>query len=429
MKKLLLGFMAVLLVAGGAAQAAGEEAFATGLERFKQSDYRAALERFEAAQAAGMEQPKLDYNIGVCQLKLDNYARARRAFLRSAQHPPLRDLSHYNIGLAETARGNDAEAKKWFRLVYNESDSAKLRALAKRRLDDAGQADAETAKRWFAGFSIAYGYDDNIEDPVQAGAADKGDSFTKLLLYTSGLLQGTNDDGIRLGLSGYFLRYQDVSAYDLNLLQARLDKRFSAGNWRNSIGVALEQTSLGNNDYLQTAKLTLSGELPLSARDELRLRYRYSSIASQDVLYDKLEGSRNEAQVRWQRKESGYRLRASYEYEVNDREDYRGATTFTSYSPVRNTFELRGDRDISANWELGGRLGYRNSRYADANVLADSSEVTRDDDRLLAGAELSRSLGGGLKGYLEYKYTDNDSNIDAYDYTRNLYSIGLAGSF
>jgi hypothetical protein len=376
-----------------------------------------------------MKQPKLDYNIGVCYYRLSQYARAKRAFLRAADHPPLRDLSHYNVALVESARNREDEARIWFGRVYSESDNARLKALAARRLGLEVAPERAGGSKWFGGFSTAVGYDDNIEDPSQTGVTDKGDNFAKLLLYTSGLLQGSHRNGLRLGLNGYFLRHQDVSAYDINLLQANLTKSFTVADWRNRAGVGLEQTSLGGDDYLQTVKLTMTGEMPLSASDALRLRYRYSSIASQDAAYDKLEGNRHEAELRWQRKRNSRRLRASYEYEVNDREDYQGATTFSSYSPTRHTLELRAGIEPAQAWEFDGRLAYRNSRYADANVLVGGGSVTREDDRLLAGVALSRRLSASLKVDLDYKYTDNDSNLDVYDYSRSIYSIGLSGSF
>lgn len=410
--------------------AAGETDFDTGVTLFSNAEYRSALTHFVAAEKAGMKEPKLYFNMGVCHYKLEQYSQAKSAFLRAAAFPSLRDLSYYNVGLVEQAQGGDAQAKKWFQQVYDNTHDDKLKRLAAAKLGRrTGASSTAEAKKWFAGYSLSVGYDDNIEDPALNGASGKGDNFANAMLYAGGVLQGSYNEGVRLMATGYLQKYQDVTIYDLSMLQLKLDKSFVIGSWKNVVGVGVEQMTLGSNDYLRTAKLRLSGEKKLSATDALRLRYRYSDIASLDTLYDKLEGSRHEAEIRWRRKLSNKRFQASYEYEVNDRKDYTGATTFSSYSPTRHTIELRTRLEPAPRWQLKGRFAYRNSTYADANILTGGAQVKREDDQGMVAVGVARKLGKTLKVNLDYKYTDNSSNISAYTYTRNIYSVGLSGSF
>jgi len=410
--------------------AAGENEFDTGVRLFSNAEYRAALTHFVAAEKAGMKEPKLYFNMGVSHYKLGQYPLAKKAFLRAATYPSLRDLSYFNVGLVAQAENDDAQAKQWFQRVYDHTSDAKLKGLAATKLGmHSGSASTAAAKKWFAGYSLSFGYDDNIEDPSLNSVSGKGDNFANAMLYASGVLQGSYNEGVRLMATGYLQKYQDVTVYDLSMLQLKLDKSFIIGSWKNVAGVGVEQMTLGSNDYLRTAKLRLSGEKTLSATDALRLRYRYSDITSLDPLYDKLEGSRHEAEIRWRRKLSDRRFQASYEYEINDRKDYTGATTFSSYSPTRHTVELRGRVEPVPQWQLKGRLAYRNSTYADANILTSGARVTREDEQARAAVGVSRKLGKTLKLNVEYKYTDNSSNISAYTYTRNIYSVGLSGSF
>lgn len=409
--------------------AVGETEFDKGISFFKHADYHAALIHFLTAQEEGMKAPKLDYNIGVCQYKLGLYDQARKSFLSAARHQPMRALAHYNVGLVTQAENRPDEAKVWFRKAYDETDNRKLKRLAGRQLGlNAGPGQTASSRPWFAGFSAEVGYDDNIQDPTLGSAANKGDSYASLLLYASGQLQGDYKNGIRLGANGYFIRYQDVTAYNIGLLQFNLDKMFLLGKWQNAARLGLDRTTLGSNDYLQSAKLSLAGTRALSLRDSLRLRYRYSDITSLKAIYDKLEGTRQEAEVRWQRKLENARIRAIYEYEFNDRKDLKSTTTFTSYSPTRNTFELLASYALNARWEIKGRLSLRNSHYNDPDLLSSGRSVTRDDQRVLAGVKLKRRLTKALKLTLGYKYTDNNSNISIHDYTRNLYSIGISGA-
>jgi hypothetical protein len=410
--------------------AAGESDFDKGVNLFNQSKYRAALAHFIAAKDAGMQEPKLYFNMGVSYYRLEQYGQAKEAFLHAAEHSPMRDLAYYNIGLVESARNQSAQANIWFQRVYDKTGDANLKELAAAKLGlKPGQEYSSSGHKWFGGFSTAVGYDDNIEDPSQNGVTGKGDNFINVMLYGIGVVQGSYDNGIRLAVNGYFQHYQDVTIYDLNMLQANLDKSFTVGSWQNVAGFGVEQTTLGTKDYLRTVKLKFSGEKMLSSTDKLRLRYRYSDIASLDTAYDKLKGSRHEAEVRWQRQLSDKRIRASYEYEVNDRNDFRNGTTFLSYSPTRHTVELWARMRPTPAWMLKGRLAYRHSIYSDANILASGRRVTREDDRSLLALGMSHKLGKSLKFNLDYKYTDNTSNISGYDYTRNIYSAALTGGF
>lgn len=409
--------------------AVGESDFDAGVTLFNDAEYSEALIRFEAAEKAGMKEPKLYFNMGVCHYKLGQYRQARSAFLRSASSSSLRDLSHYNIGLVEQAEGKDTQAQRWFQRVYDNTQDIRLKALAGSKLGvREGAASRSAEKNWFAGYSFNLGYDDNIEDPALNGASGKGDNFLNAMVYASGVLQGSYNEGVRLMAVGYLQKYQDVTVYDLGMLQLKLDKSFMSGPWKNAAGVGVEQMTLGTNDYLRTGKLRFLGEKALSTSDTLRLRYRYSDITSLNTAYDKLEGDRHQAEIRWQHKLPHKRFQASYEYEVNDRNDYTGTTTFSSYSPTRHTIDLRARFEPTPQWQLKGRLAYRNSRYADANILASGARVTREDDQARAAIGISRKLGRTLTLDADYKYTDNSSNIDVYTYTRNVYSVGISGS-
>lgn len=423
-------YIGVLFLGITSAYAAGENAFDKGVNLFRQSDYRGALEQFVSAKNAGMREPKLYFNMGVCYYKLGQYEKSKASFKQAAEHPPMRDLAYYNIGLVESARNRTAEADVWYQRVYDSTDDANLKNLAAAKLGlSAAREKADSGHKWFAGFSTSVGYDDNIEDPTQAGATGKGDSFINLMFYGMGIVQGSYDNGIRLGANGYFKRYKDVTAYDMNLLQLNLDKSFTFGSWKNVAGLGVGQSTLGSNDYLRAFKVKLSGKKTLSSTDTLRLRYRYSDFTSLDTAYDKLEGSRHEAEVRWQRRLTDKRIRALYEYEFNDRNDFKSGTTFVSYSPTRHTVELRGSLNPAPAWTVKGRLSYRHSTYNNANIFASGTRKTREDDRALCALGLSRNLGKSLKINLDYKYTDNMSNINSYDYTRNVYSVGVSGRF
>ena len=431
MKRLFtIVFLVLSLAISGVAQAAGELEFSQGVALFKQNAYADALKKFEAARKAGMREPKLDFNQALCNLKLQHYDAAYDAFQRAAKYKPLQSLAYFNIALLELERGNSDQAREWLLRVSKSAAEPKLRALAERKLRQIdGVSPLDASPVWSNGYSLSVGYDDNIEDPTLIGTTNKGDSFASAIVYLT--RSDATDNGIRLGLIGFTQQYSTVSTYDLNLLQLLLDNGWRVGSWRNRVGAEYESSTLGGNAYLGAVKLYLSGKRDLTPLDELRLRYRYSTFSSLSPAYDYLDGSRHEVEMRWQHRRQDLTLQSAYEFELNERNDYRSTTTplFSSYSPTRHTIDLRADANLTPEITLDGRLTWRASLYNQANVLADSSRITRNDDSLSVGLGLGYALTKDLSIECKYKFTENHSNIATYHYTRHIYTLGIKGKF
>jgi hypothetical protein len=68
---------------------------------------------------------------------------------------------------------------------------------------------------------------------------------------------------------------------------------------------------------------------------------------------------------------------------------------------------------------------YRNSSYSEDNIEADGTVIKRNDDRLRGYLEFSRILDKNTNLSLEYTYTDNQSNIDRYSYSKNVFMANL----
>lgn len=430
MKRILtIIFLMLLASVGQQAYALGEVEFTQGVSLYKKAQYPEALNKFTAARKAGMDEPRLNFNLALCYLKLKQYDQAREEFLNAAQHKPLAGLAWFNVGLLELERGDREDAISWFNLVRDSAQQEKLRVLAEQRLAqlEQGSSNQLNTSIWDNGYRLHLGYDDNIEDPALIGTTDKGDNFSSALAYITRTSDGV--DGWRVGAVAFLQHYNSVKIYDLDLLQLTLDKGFSSGDWRNRLGTELEATTLGGNDYLQTAKFHISGKLPLSAMDELRLRYRYSSVSAMSPTYDYLAGDRHELELRWQHQRDNLQIQAGYEYEMNHRNDYYGTTVFSSYSPNRHTIDLRADVLFAGGWQLDSRINWRSSVYQESNILADSSTVKRSDERLMLSLGATYALSDSLDVGFEYKFTENHSNIDIYHYTRHIYTLGISGTF
>lgn len=118
-------------------------------------------------------------------------------------------------------------------------------------------------------------------------------------------------------------------------------------------------------------------------------------------------------------------LHGIYQLELNDRNGWETGSTFSSLSPTRNTFRLEYLHQLDESWNMVVSGSYRNSHYSEENLEADGEVVRRRDDRLRGYLEFSRTLSKHAGISLEYTYTNNQSNIDRYDYDQNIISANV----
>lgn len=405
------------------------DAFHSGMEAFRTGRFEQALTEFEQARRAGLDSVALAYNLGATYYKLGRYDLAAQAFSRVARHPPMAALAHYNLGLIARKTGDEAAARDRFRQAYDETDDATLKTLAQREVARLPEP-APPAKRWFVGASASAGYDDNViaPDDLLLPTA-QGDHVSEFFADAHGLLTGSPENGLRLDLSGYALRYQELSPYDIGVGAAGMTWMRARGDWETEAGAKLEQSLLGDEDYLRTASAVVRGMRAIGPGFDWILRYRYSNIEALAAPYDPLAGTRHDISTEGRWHFNRGRLRLVYAFEANDRDDFRDGTTFISYSPRRHELRVIAAKHMAGDWEAEAELGYRLSRYDDAETLAGSSTVRREDDRYQAALRLFKPLGEHWQINAEYSHSDNASNIANYDYERNLYLLGLTGYF
>lgn len=431
MKKLIVTLLLVFATAG-MAQAAdnADSSFKAGLKAFRSGDYQTALGQFEQARRQGLERPALDYNLGVSYYKLKDYNRARDAFLRAASHTSIRPLAYYNLGLVELRLDNKPEAMGRFREARDAAQDERLQGLAERMLAklEGKPVEAPIADKawWLASASLNAGYDDNLIDPSDQSGSNEGDSFYELFALASGPLVGTFNDGIRLDLSAFAIRHQEIDVYDMNVLRGGVSSVKPLGAWQSRLGLELERSTLGDDSYLGGVHLLASTER-IFADKRLRLRFRATDFTALEDIHDPLEGQRYQFDAELRSKITRQRhWRIAYKLELNEREDLATPSTFTSFSPTRHNLRLAGEIPLAPEWTLGGDLRYRLSRYNDDNLFSDGSSDRREDVQLQTTLKLRYALATNWEAQLEYSYTDNDSSIDGFDYDRNLYLLGIS---
>jgi tetratricopeptide (TPR) repeat protein len=405
----------LVLVGEGAigAQAADESAeFAAAEAAFRAGDFASALDLFKAARAAGSAGPAIDYNSGVCEYKLGDYAAAAATFATLAeQFPSMRELAQYNRGLALLALGRDVEATAAFEIARTSSDPAIAR-LSAEKLGTSGPA----APRAWTGFaSLAVGHDDDValldELSLPAGVS-AASAFSELVGGLSRTLGYSLP--LRLDASAYVVRYPDARDYDQDAVRLGFSVLGTRGAWRFEGGPYYDYDRLGGSAFERLVGAGGRARRSFGDRTRVDLRVAVEDVSSADERYDYIEGTRRQLRATVEHDVGLARWRFGYGLETNSRAD-------PSVSPRRNRWALEYLRSIDA-WSLGGSLLYRESRYSDA-------APSRSEDLKEIAMTVRRTLHRDYLIELTLRHSANDSTDARFSYRTNRVGIGVAKSF
>ena len=405
--------------------------FDKGVAAFQNKEYVTALQFFERAQSEGLDDNKLNYNLGVTYYKLKRLEEAKHAFLKISRDQEMEALAHYNLGLVALKQNDVKKAAEWFNKTLEISKSDKLAWLSAEQLRRLGyevplQNDA--AYPSFALIRGSLGYDDNVilrADIQTSFAANRGDSYLELFAYGNKQVAQRGDKAVQIEGSLFDIRYSDLSNYDLDDLYIHAFLKNQIDLWTLETGLSQDVTFLGGNGLDRTATLQITGERKISERNKLRLRYGLSRIDDLDAAYSYLTGWSHQAQVESILYEGRQLIRITYRFEYNDRKDSQ-TPLFTSYSPTRHMLEIRDIFPIVDRLKAEIKLRYRYSHYHDASEQFDGSYISRNDKRYRAVARLVYSVRKQTELSGEYTHTDNHSTIPIEQYKRNQYQLNFS---
>lgn len=410
--------LAVALCAGPAAAQDASALFDAGGAAFADGDYGRALSLFEEARDAGSRGPAVHYNIGVCRYRLGDYAGSAEAFRYLADnYPSMRGLALYNLGLARLRQQRDEEARALFGQAAREAGDDKVAALAGAMLRrTAPAAPAPSASSWFALADANVGYDDNVAllDESSVPATQSVDSaFVEAFGVLSGPRRAT--PGWRFDGSAYAVRYGDASEYDQTAVRAAGLYAWSLRDWRVEAGPQLSYSTLDGDGFEQRVGVGARLRRPLSRLSSIAVRVELDRVDEGNARFAYLAGSRQRLELTWDRRLASGRLTLGYDLERNDRDD-------PAVSPTRNRVWTRYRYTAAADWSADVRLALRRSRYGD---LA----VPRDDDRADLSVGYLRRLARGWEVNARYLWSDNDSDVGVYAYTRSRVAVGVTKVF
>lgn len=409
--------MLVLILSVLSLQAqAGQQAdpFKAGVAAFKNGDYSQAEAAFEKAREEGLDSASLHYNLGVTYYRLGKYDQAAAEFQQLTREPKWKSLAYYNLGLVSEKKEQQKDAERYYRQALTPEES-KVNTLARRAL--AKFSASQPPHYLFA--SLFAGADDNVTLVPDQEAEGSDDN------QVTGFITGRYYLDRQWSLEGmlYGRRYDDNGEFDTSLAEVGLHREHRQGPWRWDNGVNVSLQSLNGERYLDTASLETLAQRSLSGNRTLKLDGEIAGIRAEEG-FEYLQGWRARGQVRWLQNLGAGKLQVGYRLEFNDRDDLEAGDDFASFSPVRHLIKTDFRWPVGSRWTGRASVAYQHSSYRDEHVIQGES-THRKDNRLMASLRADMALTTHWRLFGEYRYTDNRSTLDIYDYDRNEWSLGL----
>jgi len=430
----------------------GRYLFYFGLAENRLRRYRKALEHLQQAQGLEPGIPGLPFEMGLAHMGIEEWEAARENLREARKRQPRRGEVYMQLGVVEAGLGNTSEALTLFdkalaldpgledqasfhkgrtylqagmvdraRDEFQEAAASRNMRITSLSDDYLGRievAEAGPPDRWdFVGY-FAAGYDTNVllfpDDPGTGIPSDKEDY--RAVLYGSvkyrPWMGRRGMFGIGLGL--YQSLYDDLSEFDLTGVLPEIEFRW----WDDSFSLRAlayyANYQLDWDDYMESGVVEVrpGWRQRNSGRTEFVVRY-----SDNDYEFDPRDSTRWAVGVEqwfypWRTKQR--QVSAYLEYANND--------SSNDFERVERKAGISFFSPMGPAWDF--HLGFHYADFDYENV--DSFfQVVRQDTQWEGVIRCTYDLKKWLALVIEYRATDHPSNIDFYDYDRQMFSIGI----
>ena len=392
-------------------------------------DVEAAKKWIGVAEEQGMRPGQTKFIKGLVLMKDGKTEDAIQAFKDSKDlEPALKQSASYQIGLVNLKNKSYDEAAKNFQeviLLDPNTDIARYADEYKKALDR--REDAERPFRLNAAFFEEY--DDNVilkpSDASAVGDIGNQADWREVATVDAELGKKFNDAfGAKLQYNFYFTNQNDLHAFDLNSHTVGAVPSFYLGNNVVSVPVQYNYTWVDNDSFLSTITVNPLANIKVADNQLAQVGVKF-----QDLNYLQTSANPDEDRdaARWapgaawfyffNQNKSFLNLR--YEY---DTEDTKGSNW--DYEGNRATAALQVP--IVDKWKL---TVVGDAYWQDFDHTHTVFNTKRADDNYTGSAMISYAINKDLEWQLRYTYVDHRSNINIYEYTRNIVSTGFTVKF
>ncbi len=401
--------------------------------------YAEALDQFSLAATAHPAHAETQFYLGFTHYALKDYQQALPILHRAGElDTDIRTKTQFYRAVAFYQLKQDAHARELFQMLYEGPDES-LADHAQRYLSAIDQRAAEQRLFQLHG-TVSLEYDDNvILEPNETEIADQGDG--RFVFNLTGRFLPARGPKWRLGGAYTLFQSAHFSLHEFNVQShtARLFGRLKLPRATLSMTTDYTYSLLDQDRY--SGSFSVQPSVTLQQSDVwlslVSLRFRY------DDFFEDLPPEQDPAV----RDRDGWHVQAGWTQYLRFKQ--KRALAYAGYhfeiSEHDGTdWEFRGQRlTVGARlplwWQLTGHVHgtfrrrlYQHVHSFDADplsILTAQDTRKRDDSTLTASIQVTRPLNHHLRLSLGYQHTSNLSNVDFFDFRRNIVSLTLSGRY
>ena len=405
--------------------ASADNLFKQGLEAHKNGNYAQAVELIRLARDAGLDNEVLAFNLGSALYRMQDYASALREFERIPKASPLHPRAYLSLGLIAVKQQRLSDAREIFAYLQ-QHDIPQISNMASTMLQRLDKADPPVFGNAFGLLGFSVGLEEKTLDPTTQNPVS-----TKNNVYLESMLMGSIDifplkkNRLQAQAMLYALRNVPSSDYDLVLGSADMEKRFHFFSSYQDIKIGLGGLIMGYRPYSLEPHFEINLGKHIANHFEVSGELSISQHIPVDSQYDEIAGYQHKAELLWQWKFYDNRLRLSYRFEVNQREDLSSSLGYRLYSPTRHRFSV--DFSLSRSSVLSPRyvFEWRSSSYAGVGTDSLDREDVRRRHKIVVSLNVSKYLS--IVG--DVSFIENRSNYETNTYDRTELTAGVDYTF
>ncbi len=389
---------------------------------YKRGDYSKSAELFKNTAKMEPSNVLALYYAGISLFKQQEYNEALDYLLPAADmSPSIKANGYYYAGICYKEMGDLDNALEKFKYTRDHTTSASLMESASNWIYAINKQKRE-ATPYSLYLRLGYQYDDNVRlDPLDQDLyADEDDSLAEG--YFSGRYDFIGGQALTIGAgySHYQTLHNDLSAYDLMGSAPNLYATYQGGNLIYGLRYIPTYYWLDSDSYLMVHQIR--PELTWEVSRNLTTRFSYRYHRRNYFQDNNKDGDSNEIYLdlfRTFKREEAY-INAALAYEEISAEH-----PDECYTQIKVKAAL--SLPLPGNFILLLMGKYYDESYDNIDSFYN---VTRKDAKYNASLTLSHTIFyDWLSVAGKYSYTNNDSNINDYQYERTVIGLSLAARF
>jgi tetratricopeptide (TPR) repeat protein len=422
---ILLFFLLVSAAAYAEEQASFERSLTKGILALDRQEYGKAVEYFTAAVKAKPDDPSANLYLGIALNNSGNEREGEKFLKKALKLDPLSPQTNLELGILYYKKGLHAEARDFFETAKSNDTGTDIADLADEYIEDIDQ-EGMKVKDWALNFTAGGQYDSNVildsgAGPLPEGISRKSD--WRAILFVEGKFTPRLTDQITLGPTYSFYQSLQAELTDFNVQQHLPGVLFDIALGKNVLlktSYFYEYTKVGNEEYISAHSIS-----PVVSISEgrgfftvLRYQYQKKDFKDSDMFPNNSErdGFNNLGGISQYVPLSRMCLMGlHYAYDYDS-----AAEKYWSYSGNAGHVDLRFNLGKSWNLDLYGQYYQK-----DYKAEYPGTSTKRTDKMATFYANLTKTFASRFDITAGWMYVNNNSNIDVFEYDRNIATLTL----